>query len=781
MANVAWGIDIGNRALKAVKLARGADGVSITDFAFIEHDTILSEAGDNRDALIQTALAKFVGRHETRKIPVAVGVGGQQSFARFVPLPPVEAKKIPDIVKFEAVQQIPFPLDEVEWSYQLFERDDDPDIQVGIFAMRKELINEVVGEFLDVDLDVHAVQTNPLAVYNAVRYEGRLDKGYAVIIDLGADSTDLIIADNDSIWMRSLDLGGNNFTEALAKAFKIDFEKAEEMKRNAKTSKYAKQIYQAMRPVFGELVSEVQRSLGFFQSSHRDVKLRKIIAVGGGFRLNGLSGYLQKNLQMPVEKPQRFQVPAPDDSAAAAALSENTLSGTTAYGLALQLLGETKVTSSLLPTHIRKDKMWRDKTKYFAAAGGLVVLAAGVAFGSYLFKSNAYESREPVRRDIQQIISQAEQLDSQWATVASSGGDKLKQVQNVNQLVQDRYLWGRLLADIYSVLPGPDMDVTKAMAGEFGEPGVPDEADAEVIKQTPRNERLFVQVQKLESVYTDYLAEVVNAENFYTAAEDILAKGDRSRFQSTFSSVAPTPASQPILQDENARGYIMRLTLTTPADEETVYAQFDYDKPLALAERLTQISPQSAEFEGRPYEVIIAGVRRVAPLRDNPEQLAVLSERYAARQAFESGEEGGTDTATAGRTGNNRNRGATGQNRGGGNPYGDPYGDPYGGGLYGDPYGDPYGGGEFGGPGGSPYGGSPYGGGRGTNRRSTGGNVDSENPAYLDPVTGESMLNDTVIEVVFAVVLDPQPPEETEEEDFESGEFGGDEFVDIGS
>ena len=50
-----------------------------------------------------------------------VGVSGQSSFARFIKLPPVEPKKIPEIVRFEAIQQIPFPLDDVEWSYQLFQ------------------------------------------------------------------------------------------------------------------------------------------------------------------------------------------------------------------------------------------------------------------------------------------------------------------------------------------------------------------------------------------------------------------------------------------------------------------------------------------------------------------------------------------------------------------------------------------------------------------------------------------------------------------------------------
>ena len=49
---------------------------------------------------------------------MAIGIAGQTGLARFVKLPPVEEKKIADIVKFEAKQQIPFPLDEVVWDFQ---------------------------------------------------------------------------------------------------------------------------------------------------------------------------------------------------------------------------------------------------------------------------------------------------------------------------------------------------------------------------------------------------------------------------------------------------------------------------------------------------------------------------------------------------------------------------------------------------------------------------------------------------------------------------------------
>jgi len=131
MANprFAWGIDIGNRALKAVKLVREAEGLRVDDFDVIEHETVLSESGDNREQLIQTSLTNFVTRHGSKGGEVAIGVSGQSSFARFIKLPPVEDKQIPSIVRFEAIQQIPFPLEDVEWSYQLFQDPASPDVE----------------------------------------------------------------------------------------------------------------------------------------------------------------------------------------------------------------------------------------------------------------------------------------------------------------------------------------------------------------------------------------------------------------------------------------------------------------------------------------------------------------------------------------------------------------------------------------------------------------------------------------------------------------------------
>src|SRR5262245_40299796 len=436
-ARFAWGIDVGNRALKAVKLVREGDSLKVDDFELIEHEHVLSNAGDNRDSLIQTALANFVQRHPIKGGAVGIGVAGQSSFARFIKLPPVEEKKIPEIVRFEAIQQIPFPLDEVEWSYQLFRNPDSPDVEVGIFAMRKELINRHIQFFTDFDMNVQVVQMNPLAVYNAMFFDQRL-KGTTMLIDLGAENTDLIICDNDTIWMRSIPIGGNNFTETLVKGFKLPFNKAEDLKRNAATSKYARQIFQAMRPVFADLVAEIQRSIGFYSSVHRDSRIKKCIALGGTFRLPGLQKYLQQNLSLDVERLDALGGGVPTDPKLAATFNENLLSVVGAYGLAVQAMGEGKITSSLLPAAIRREKLWKEKTPIFGAAAACFVIGTGLALGGYFLQNVSYQGKQAVRDIFQGKQDEAKRLDTAWQDIENSGSSDRALMTNVEGLLKYR-------------------------------------------------------------------------------------------------------------------------------------------------------------------------------------------------------------------------------------------------------------------------------------------------------------------------------------------------------
>ncbi len=616
----AWGIDVGNRALKAVKLVRDGDSLRVDDFEVIEHETVLSNAGDNREGLIQSSLASFAQRHPTKGGVASIGVAGQSSFARFIKLPPVEPKKIPEIVRFEAIQQIPFPLDDVEWSYQLFQSPESPDVEVGIFAMRKELINQHIGHFTSVDLNVQVVQMNPLAVYNAMQYDQRID-GTTMIIDLGAENTDLIIADESTIWLRSIPIGGNNFTEALVKAFKLNFPKAEDLKRNASTSKYARQIFQAMRPVFADLVAEVQRSIGFYASVHRDSRIKKILALGGTFKLPGLQKYLQQNLQLEVQRLDSIGAGSPTDPKVAASLNDNILSVVGAYGLALQAMGEGKITSSLLPQHIRREKIWKEKQKWFAAAAALFLLGTGIGYGRIALDNMQLQRASSEKSANEAVLSQATAFDGEWTTISGAGGPERQRILNIHSLEEYRDLVPSLLGDIHASVPA-----IKATPQEVKQ------------KFPDRGERQQIFVEHVLTQFTPDLAPVLAGDlrqfvkmpgsggsNPVGANFGGAMPGNGSFVPNGVAPAAPAPVEGATAAAPGAggRGFVVTIHGTTPNKNGLAFVE------QSLVKGLTAIS-QAAIPGGKSYYIAKAQVVSGTQIRNHPEKLSQLKASYDA-------------------------------------------------------------------------------------------------------------------------------------------------------
>src|SRR5881398_3458992 len=176
-----WGIDIGQCALKALRVELVDGQVTATAFDYIEHPKILTQPDADPDQLTREALEKFLSRNQLKGDVVAIAVPGQSGLARFVKLPPVEEKKINDIVRFEAKQQIPFNLDEVVWDYQKIGSGGVTDgyaleTEIGLFAMKRDQIARQLAHFQDINIEVHIIQMAPLALCNFVAYD-LLNKG----------------------------------------------------------------------------------------------------------------------------------------------------------------------------------------------------------------------------------------------------------------------------------------------------------------------------------------------------------------------------------------------------------------------------------------------------------------------------------------------------------------------------------------------------------------------------------------------------------------------------
>jgi type IV pilus assembly protein PilM len=407
-----WGIDLGQCALKAIRLQEVDGQLTATAFDYVEHPKILSQPDADPDALTREALEKFLSRNTLRGDMVSISVPGQSGLARFVKLPPVEEKKINDIVRFEAKQQIPFNLDEVVWDYQKIGSGIVTDgfameTEIGLFAMKRDMIGKYLQHFKDVKVEVHVVQMAPLALCNFVAYDllrkgapGEEEKGEegegeaaapsktkncVVALDIGADSSNLIITDGERIiWQRPIPLGGNHFTRALTKDLKLTFAKAEHLKRNATKSPDLKKILASLKPVLNDFVGEVQRSLGYFTNTHRDAHVEYMVGLGNAFRLPGLQRFLAEKLQLDVRKLAKLERLG-GEVLNSPTYTENILGFAVAYGLAVQGLKHARLVTNLLPGEIRIERMVRAKKPWAVTAAACLLFTSGaMALDTYM-------------------------------------------------------------------------------------------------------------------------------------------------------------------------------------------------------------------------------------------------------------------------------------------------------------------------------------------------------------------------------------------------------------
>jgi type IV pilus assembly protein PilM len=585
-----WGIDLGKCALKAVALRQEGDGVEAIDHVFIEHPRILSQPDADAPALIAKAMNKFAEKRDFSKAKIVVGVPGQHTLARFTKLPPVEKKKIPQIVEYEAQQQIPFDLEEVIWDYQVFEDPDGVDTEVGIFAMRREILHSHLRPLTDMNLEPAAVQASPLALYAAMKYDGLIGEEAVAILDIGTVNTDLIVADGDSLWTRTIPIGGNNFTEAVLKTFKLSFNKAERLKREAQKHKYARQIFQAMRPVFADLVAEIQRSIGFFTSSRRGVKLKKILAMGNAFMLPGMVKFIQQNLGMEVSRVTSFNKLQASRASNAPELMKQLHGLGVAYGLALQGLELSPITSSLLPPEIAKQIVWRKKTPFFYGAAACLVLSAVTVWGrnfsddsivdkaqgtvaSMGYPMPPSDPKDPnfgkpaggAIRDLvrpqgadetayqygHRIKAAGQHMNQVLSQIQSKNTEIITQAENMAKLQSQKTVWPKILHMVHSAVPPVEDQLAEAMAKGS-------EAYCELVTTDPkykRSKRRQVFIEKLESTYSaDVMATLEGMKGMQPSAGPM----DMSM---AAAPAAPTP------------GFAIRLIGRTPYEQATQFIQ----------------------------------------------------------------------------------------------------------------------------------------------------------------------------------------------------------------
>src|SRR5579859_4705162 len=377
MAKGVWGIDVSKSSIKVVRL----EGDTLTQSGVFPYESTGTGEAPDIDAQIKATLTQIKATFKISSEPVIFSLPSHSTFNRLIKLPPVEESKIPEIVKYEAQSQIPFNIDEVIWDYQYVERDYGPgeEKEVILFAIKKDIVEQFLGNIVELRFNTEAVQFAPVALFNFLLRDQEV-KGATVALDMGGDNTDLIVIDGTKFWVRNLPITGNDITKALQKAFNIPFEEAEKLKLKASQSQQAQKIFNAVQPILRDLVNEINRSMGYYKSISKTSKFDQIILLGNSTKTLNFQKFVSQSLQLPAIRLQKLNSIAVGGSVDPGELNENLATIGTAIGLALQGIEPTTNRVNLLPEAYRQKKELKRKQPFVIATAAALYLLVGLAW-----------------------------------------------------------------------------------------------------------------------------------------------------------------------------------------------------------------------------------------------------------------------------------------------------------------------------------------------------------------------------------------------------------------
>ena len=643
-SNAVWGIDIGQCALKALRCTLDADGESvITDtYDYIEYPKILSQPEADPEELVREALEQFLSRNDVVGDSIAISVPGQAGLSRFFKPPPVDAKTLPDIVKYEVKQQIPFPIEDVIWDWQqmggTIVDGRTVDAEVGLFAMKRDAVLRALRPFDEADVEVDIIQLSPLAIFNVVcndildeipnkeDFDPESPPESLVVMSMGTDTTDLIVSNGIKLWLRNIPIGGNHFTKQLSRELKLTQAKAEHLKRNARQAEDPKTVFKAMRPVFTDLVNEVQRSLTFFQSMDKTAQISKIVLLGNAAKLPGLRQFLNKQLQIDIAKVTTFENLQGTEVISQPSFKDNLLSFAPSYGLCLQGTGKAVMNTNLLPNEIVTERIIRAKKPWVLASVGILMVAL---MFSYFMTDNAwwkvdprYQADNVSWQDAKQAIDRQNGISRKH----KRDDDDLKiKLDKMNRLAaelvsssEDKSSWTEIQSAIYQALPK--------------------DARLENLESVDPNEHSFEDRKELylDHIETKYYKDVGEWLTTVKPIHDTMFESTQEEITALLKPIkqAAEEAAQQTATELNGPGWIIEIKAHHFHNSNQQVLKRNSDKTYLMKTLMTSLIDGTVEFPGNPDNVAGGGEYKFQDFGVYYPTLVTSSERSEEKISF---------------------------------------------------------------------------------------------------------------------------------------------------
>lgn len=493
-------LNLGTQTISLAEFQRSTDGGLI--LSRLKQGEILGDpsADPTRSAQTRLQVEQIVGELGAKGRSVNYAIASHVIFTRPVTLPSVgDASQVEQIVGFEAQQNVPYPIDEVVWDWQLLDSGDGGQVEVILAAIKSDLLDEINTSAQAGGMKPAVVEIAPMALYNALRYNYPDAEGCTILLDIGSRTTNLLFCEPGKIFPRRLNIGGSSITAAIAKDFGCIFSEAEKRKVQdgfvSLGGTYAEpddaeiaRISKITRNQMTKLHQEIARSITFYRSEHGGSQPVRVLIAGGTASLPYIREFFQEkfpNMEVDYFNPLRNVTVA--DTANTEELARATHTLGELVGLALRALGNCPMELNLRPASVVKAEKRAAQRPYLIAAGFCILSAIGAWWQYY---ENAASQTETVTQKLKAAAAPLAKREKEIKDAQTEVDTLAKTIQPLAQLAQEREYWVNLLADLNAKIPKDYIWITSlelaANAGQKPEAEAPEAPGKPANKSKPK-------------------------------------------------------------------------------------------------------------------------------------------------------------------------------------------------------------------------------------------------------------------------------------------------------
>ena len=517
-------LDLGMQSMRLAEFSVSADG-KLKLLRGARREFLLDPALDaSRTDQIRLSLQEIVKEWKPSTTEVVCVLPSHTVFTRAVPLdvPGGAAGKVDAVVKFEAHQNIPFPLEEVVWDYVVMGETATGAVNVVFLAVKTDILEAICKSVSSAGLKVLSVTVAPMALYDAFRHtELAKSEAPTVLLDLGSRTTNLVIAAPGSFFSRSIPSGGLAVTSAIAKDIHADMEEAEHIKITRGSVGLGPGFEPPADPVEANLArisrqtllkmqADISRSLGYYRTTLGGKDPAVILLTGGTASMPYLSEFIQEKLQKETGFFNPMEGVSVSEKASSFVESHPNNMGELVGG-ALELLPNSRTIISLLPPSVAKKEALAKRLPYLVTAG-IVFLGTLVAWYLYavnVTKLTTQKTEEITQRYRQQaaVSDKILELQKKQEEITRTGNELLSVV-----LLRDAF--PKILAELAAKVPNRFLWITEVQpAVDAPQKGTPSKGGDTAIKAVIVK-GLYLDNPRQASVIDDFITSLQSSEVF---------------------------------------------------------------------------------------------------------------------------------------------------------------------------------------------------------------------------------------------------------------------------